>query len=355
MELFNSYQGRGRYYCDITPVTDYLDPIARIRCFKCNCVVGVSYDCTDLVISNGLINCNDEALWNCNLCGNDLPFWIPFTDGDTFDFQFQQPAYSTTCLHTFFPENLIDGGDPSSVSYEIRLCCNGQALEMTTQMNNAIIEQAYIGEYITNEIDGSIEEHPIQMVRFNLEAIKDYLVLNNLEPCFYFVFRFPKEEGACLPENDVSTYYSEPFKFYPCDKFPYIYNIESTYTYLDCFGSYYGNNFSEGLGAPFVYSNRVRVPGSFEQQSFNITKEQIQTTLKTTATQVCENWLLRTTHLPKPFAKFVVGILAGRDVLIDGVEYQIQGELSRNNETGNQFYLEIPAQNCDCNKSLSCT
>jgi hypothetical protein len=353
MELFDNYQDSKGYFCDITPETNYLDPIARLICGEWGIGIG-TFGCPDLYLYNGLWSCNDQLLWNCSLCGNDQPFWIPFTDGDTFDFQFQQLYTDITCDHAFYPENLITGGQTSAVSYEIHLCCDDTIFEVTEAMHQSIVQQQYVGSYITNDLSNTTIYNPIQMVRINLEAIKDYLMLADIEPCFYILFRFPKDND-CLPSGSTLDIYTEPFKYRKCDVFPYIYNIESKYTYKDCYGSYYGNLFSEGIGIPFVYSNRVRVPGSFEQQSFSISKEKIETSLKTTSSQICENWLLRTTHLPKGFAKFVVAILGGKDVLIDGTEYQVEGELARNNETGNQFYLEIPAQNCDCNKSLSCT
>lgn len=353
MELFTDYQfPNGTHYCDITPQTDYANPIARLICFG-GVGIGGTIGCPEVATNYGFWSCNDQLLWNCNLCGNDQPFWIPFTDGDTFDFQFQQYFYSTNCLHTFYPENLITGGNTAAVSYEIHACCDDSIIELNNAQNASIIQQAYIGEYITNNYDGTVEYNPIQMARFDLEAIKNILLGLDLDPCFYIVFRFPKTFD-CMPEGEFITIYSEPFKFENCDNFPYIYNIESKYSSTDCFGTYYGFNYTWGLGTPFIYSNRVRVPGAFEQLGFNITKEKIETSLKTTSTQVCENWILKTTHLPRAFAKFVTNVLAGRDVLIDGEEYQVEGELSRNNDTGNQFYLEIPAQNCNCNKSLSC-
>jgi hypothetical protein len=353
MELFNNYQDSKGYFCDDTNEVDYPDPIARLICGQWGFGFG-TFGCPDLYLNNGLWSCNDQLLWNCDLCGNDLPFWIPFTDGDTFDFQFQQQTYSIACDHAFYPENLLTGGTTAAVSYEIRLCCDDEVFELTEVMHNNIVEEEYVGTFITNNLNGTTNEAPIQMVRINLEAIKDYLLQALKEPCFYIVFKIPKN-NTCLPFGNVLEIITEPFKYRKCDVFPYIYNIESTYTYLDCYGSYYGDNFSLGLGTPFVYSNRIRVPGAFEQLSFNISKEKIETSLKTTSTQVCENWILKSTHLPKGFAKFVINVLAGKDVLIDGVEYQVEGEMARNNETGNQFYLEIPAQNCDCNKSLSCT
>jgi hypothetical protein len=356
MELFNNYFGNNTQYCDITDEADYPDPIARVFCWQFGSGIG-SYGCPDLLLQNGMISCNDFDLWNCNLCGNDLPFWIPFTDGDTYDFQFQQLSIGTECDYAFRDEDLISGNETAAVSFQIHLCCDDTVFPLTEEMQANVIEQAYVGTFNSNNVIGSTLITPIQMMRVNLQAIREYLLLADLDPCFYFTFKFPNGNNSCFPNADDGAleFYTEPFKYENCEKFPYIYNIESTYTKTDCFGNYYGENFNEGIGTPFLYSNRIRVPGSFEQQSFTITKEKINTTLKTTASQVCENWILRTTHLPQKFAKFVSNIFAGKDVLIDGVEYQIEGELARNNETGSQFYLEVNATNCNCNKSLSCT
>lgn len=352
MELFNNYYSAYGYFCDITPETEYPDPIARILCYGAGIGIG-TYQCPDINLQSPFWSCNEQLLWNCSLCGNDQPFWIPFTDGDTFDFQFQQLFYSINCDHAFYPDDLVSGGNTAAVSYEIFACCNDEPIAVTEQMHNNIFEDQYVGTFSKNDYAGNTQSYPIQIARVNLSTIASYLMNLDLDPCFYIVWKFPKSSD-CLPQGDTIKIYTEPFKYRKCDVFPYIYNIESTYTYLDCYGNYYGNNFSIGLGTPFVYSNRVRIPGAFEQLGFNITKEKIETSLKTTSTQVCENWILKTSHLPRGFAKFVTNVLAGRDVLIDGEEYQIEGELSRNNDTGNQFYLEIPAQNCNCNKSLSC-
>ena len=367
MELFDNYltglnSASNKYYCDITEETDYPDPIARVYCFGLGVGFG-TYGCPDLIISNGIISCNEQQSWNCNLCGNDMPFWIPFTDGDTFDFQFQQLFTSVQCEHAFYPANLISAGDEAAISFEIRLCCDDTVFELTKPMLDSIIEQSYVGGFL-EQAPGDAYVTPIQMIRFNLQAIREFMVLADIDPCFYFVFDFPLVEGLCFPDayGDKTTFYSEPFKYDTCPKFPYIYTIESKYSFKDCYDNYYGDSFVglnvEGtyfsIGTPFVYSNAVHVPGSFEHDAFTITKEIINSSLKATASQICENWILKTTHLPSGFAKLVMSVLGGKEVLVDGVEYQVQGEFSRNNETGNQFYLEIPMQNCNCNKSLSC-
>jgi hypothetical protein len=367
MELFDNYLSgtspiNNKYYCDITEETDYPDPVARVYCFGFGVGYG-TYGCPDLVIQNNLISCNEQQSWNCNLCGNDLPFWIPFKDGDTFDFQFQQLFTSVLCDHPFYPENLIDGGNTAAVSFQIKLCCDDTVFELTEEMVASIIQESYVGGFLDNSI-GSSYIVPIQMMRINLQAIKEYMILADIEPCFYFVFDFPTIEGVCFPNAfaDKTTFYSEPFKYDKCESFPYVYRVESTYSLKDCYNNYYGSNFIGldvdgtylSIGNAFVYSNAISVPGSFEHDGFVINKEVINSSLKATSSQVCENWSLKTSHLPSGFARFLVSVLGGKDVLVDGVEYQVQGEITRNNETGNQFYLDVKMQNCNCNKSLSC-
>jgi hypothetical protein len=39
---------------------------------------------------------------------------------------------------------------------------------------------------------------------------------------------------------------------------------------------------------------------------------------------------------------------------VNGTEYQVQGDINKNNENGSQWYLEVNFEKIDCNKSLSC-
>lgn len=355
MFLFNSYSIANVAYCDITNECSYPDPISRIRCIEVENICGDL--CSKLIVENGLLLCDCADQWNCNLCGTDLPFWIPFEAGDTFDFQFQQPNEITqvSCENAFLPEALLSTEDASFATFGIYSCCDDQALEITKEMIDAIVVQSYIGSFNSYDYAGNLSVKPIQMIRFRLDAIAAFLEAQGLDQCFYFKFTFTGSR-LCLPFSETqSTFCSEPFKMIPCSDGKKSHLIESTYSFLDCFGQYYGNDFNLAQGIPFTFSNAIRVHGSFEQTAFQITKEQIDSTLKTTASQLCETWLLRTKHLPQRFAKYLATVLAGKDVTINGVEYQVEGELNRNNETGSQFYFDVNAQRCDCNKSLSCT
>jgi hypothetical protein len=70
--------------------------------------------------------------------------------------------------------------------------------------------------------------------------------------------------------------------------------------------------------------------------------------------QKSEVWQLRTHHLPESFVRNLVSILSGKNVYVNGTEYQVQGDINKNNENGSQWYLEVNFEKIDCNKSLSC-
>jgi hypothetical protein len=220
-------------------------------------------------------------------------------------------------------------------------------------MLEAIAPEQYVGSYNTTDYSGNTSTSPIQAIRFNLHAIRLFLEAEGMETCFYFNFTFTTTR-ECLGVTESSvTFCSEPFKAIDCTKNT-TQVLESIYPKDDCFDFYYGTVFNSGIGTPFQYSNKIRVPGYFEQSNFSITKEIIGTSLKTTMSQYSEVWQLKTTHLPQSFVKYLVNLFSGRNVFVNGVEYQVQGDIARNNETGLQWYLEVNFESIDCNKSLTC-
>jgi hypothetical protein len=354
MQLFNSYSAKKAIFCDATEFCFYDDPNSRIYCHDINSVCGF---CGNLIVTNGLVLCDASDSWNCNLCGNDLPFWIPYQQGDTIDFQFHQPYNMSeiNCDHGWYPENLLSpANDTALASFEILTCCDDEPLTITEEMFDVIAPFKYIGEHITYDYSGNQTITPIQMIRFNLNAIRLYLEQEGLENCFYFKFNFTAN-NSCLPSsNKIQFFYSEPFKFVDCSEKNASQVIESEYPKDDCFKMYYGTDFTVGYGTPFQYSNRIRVPGYFEQTNFSVTKEIINTSLKTIMSQKSEVWQLRTHHLPESFVRNLVSILSGKNVYVNGTEYQVQGDINKNNENGSQWYLEVNFEKIDCNKSLSC-
>lgn len=355
MELFDSYNlPNGVIFCDQTTACEYPDPNSRLLCTEVRNACGKS--CSPLIADNGLVLCNCGDSWNCNLCLNDVPFWIPFEPGDTFDFQFQQPdeVVGVECENGWLPTDLLVPGTTAFATFEIRSCCNDEALEITEEMFGIIAPNHYVGQYTSTDYSGNQRTNPIQMIRFNLAAIQTYMVGAGLDPCFYFLFTFTATRQCLGVTETTSEFCSEPFKMVPCSNGEKTQLVESVFPRLDCFSFYYGTNFTSGNGTPFQYSNKIRVPGSFERTNFTITKETIGATLKTTAAQYCETWLLRTSNLPETFVKYLVNQLSGRNVFVNGIEYQTQGEIAKNNDTGSQWFLEITFERCECDQSLSC-
>lgn len=352
MTLFESYMNGSVVWCDQTEIETFPEPSSRIRCTQINNQCGI--DCSDLIIENGLVLCNLDQSWNCNLCGNDIPFWIPFELGDTIDFQFQQIDYFGTpfCEHGWLPTDLLSPTNTAFASFEIRSCCDSAPLGVNEFIFNEIVAEHYVGSYNIIDYSGNTITNSIQQIRFNLSKISEYMVLQNLDPCFYIVFNFIGTY-ECLPNTDtINTFYSEPFKALACRDKTHL--VESTYPSLDCFDFYYGSNFNTGRGVPFQYSNKIRIPSWFENTNFTITKESIGATLKTTASQYCETWAMRTAQLPYKFIKYLVNLFSGKNVYVDGIEYQIQGDISKNNDIGSQWLLEASFERCECSKSLSC-
>lgn len=358
MILFNSYQTDREIYCDNTTEEVFPEPNSRVLCHELD---NFCYDCNSAPINNGFLLCSPQDSWNCNLCGNDRPFWIPFIEGDFFDFQFQQPnRLPVSCENGWLPTDLLSPTEQSFASFEIRTCCENIKLEITEEMFEVIAHDQFVGKYTVTDYSGNDNTYDIQQIRFNLGAIATYLQAEGLETCFYFVFNFPAD-NVCQPEAEgLTTFYSEPFKFVSCDDESKTVYIESIYPQFDCFKYYYGANFefAAGNGNLFNYRNRIRIPGYFERTNFNITKEIINSKLVTTASQYCDNWEIRTFNLPEKFVKYLVNLLTGKNIYINGFspdyEYQFQGEIQKNNDIGSQWYLQLKFERCECNKSLSC-
>jgi hypothetical protein len=358
--LFDSYQLGAVVFCDISDETiDCLPPNSRLLCDVLTVNCGTVSNCSRLIVGDGLVLCDCGDSVNCNLCGNDTPFWNPVEFGDTFTFQFQQPNFTTFNNDGWTSFTMLD--ILSGMAYfEIRTCCDDQLVEFDPSLFDTFVLNQFVGRFETFAYNGTEIRNEIQQIEFDLSAIAAYLITNNIEPCFYFKFGFStntQSVNSLYKDNPelIDFFCSEPFKYEPCPIPKRSVLIESIYSSTDCFGMYYGNNwtFTWG-GTPFVYSNQLRVPAYFENDSFQISKSIIESSRKTTGTQVCESWTMKTFPLPNPFAKKLVMIIAGADVYIDGREYNFQGEITKNNETGSRWWSDIKFEHCDCSKNLTC-
>ena len=296
-------------------------------------------DCPGLVINNGLLLCDCSDSWNCHLCSTDLPYWNTVNANDILYFQFQQP-------------DPINGNDPlvpgtinwtmsPNLNFKIFECCS----DLELSVDNEVIQDAVVGLFSETDYKGNVTYNNLQQISFNVEQIISQGFGNFDEAhCFYFTFQlFDKE------------FCSEPFKLNYCNKQSVL--LEGYYppSVRDCFDYYYGESFEWNVGQAFTYRNLYRVRGSFELQSIEIEKEVVTRHLQAVSSSTCEVNLLRTIGLPERVTKLIGGILASKEIYIDGLIYQVEGNIDKNNDTGSQFYLETQFKRCDCFPDFSCT
>lgn len=355
MGYFNNYQINSTSYCDQSPSCGDIDDIfSRIICKQIEILDCGNGDGCDLaVVNNGLTLCSCDTSFNCNLCGNDLPYWSPVIQDDKLVFQFQQ-------IDNF------NGQSPSgSFNYAwgpiggfcdgwIKDCCSNNYI--MNGLNKVSVTkyatQSLVGIYPVTDYAGNVTWKNIQQIEIDLHDLYSDLFAQfpNGNGCFVFEWWF----GLPNPSTKYS-FCSEPFKFDPCPDKSETLLLEGVYTNTDCFGFYYGTDFVVGnKSTPFQYYNTYRIPGFIEQTSFEISKEFVGPKLTTISSEVIEKWTLKTKRIPRQIAKLLTNILASKNLYVDGREYICDGEIPRNNEVGNQWFVEAQLRKLNCSKTLAC-
>lgn len=362
------------FFCDQSPNCLIPNAESRIICDEIELIECNAGDCPVLTTNNGLILCAETDSWNCNLCGNDLQYNSPVVPGDDLYFQFQQQDIWNGNSPTLPWGNNVGWDEFGLVQGYIRDCCTGAYLQNTTLSRNAFVtdysNNYFVGIFETSNYSGSSLSYPnIQQIKIETSQLAVDVLQQFGHNCFYFEFVFNPIELAY-----TYNLYSEPFEFVTCKN---TILIEGDYNIKDCFNLYYGdpgcitinqpieigpitiNNYVKdcqyfyGTGL-FPYRQYYRVYGSFEQTSFEINKELVGTRLKSTSIDFVENWLLRTDRLPYRAAKLVATMLASQNVYINNTEYVVDGEIPKNNEVGNQWFIEANVRKVNCSKNYSC-
>lgn len=360
MPYFLPYQDGSNIFCENTPNCEADSCVDRIVCTEFEIIqCGVPGDpnnpCGLAVVNNGMILCDCEQTWNCSSCGNDLPFHNLIQPGDPLMFQFQQI-------------DLLNGNDPNVpptygwgqfgfVDAYIKDCCSGDFLLDNLGSPISLTQYSsenFVGMFASFDYKGDVTWKNIQQIKVDdLLGLQSDLLAQfpGGGGCFYLSFDFYV--------TDLSLRYSlcsEPYKFDPCPEKEDTILLEGTFGNHDCFGYYYGDRTNEVVvtGNYFQFRNTYRVKGSFEMQSFEIAKEFVGTTLKTTSSTMTEKWLMRTWHIPQRVAKLIANICNGSRVFVNSYEVVTDGEISKNNETGDQWWIDVAMRRVDCSKTYSC-
>jgi hypothetical protein len=303
-------------------------------------------DCPTAVINNGLIRCTEDTGWNCELCANDLPFNLPVYQDDTLYFQFQQ----IDNLNTTMPPT--QGWDTGGCNVYLKDCCTGEYLETGGNPQSLVFycTEFFVGRYL--EVIGGIGGYKdFQGIKIPLSLIyTDFKLQFPDSNCFYLEFVFDLS-------GTTEYLYTEPYEFINNCKDTIV--IKSDYTTTDCDGYWYGKYATKFgvdnlFGAFFYYSNEIRIPAYLEKKGFQITKQFVGNYARTTNSQMTENWKLLTNRIPVQVATYIAKVLTGKTIYIGNGQFNAEGNISRNNEVGSQWFLEADITRINCSKSFSC-
>lgn len=353
---FSNYADGSLIWCDTTAgECSVFDEKSRIVCKEIEIIACGSNDpsnpCSLAVVNNGTILCDCGDSINCDRCGNDLPFYNIVNEGDDLFFQFQQ----IDTLNGQDPNGSFSfgWGDFGFINGFVKDCCTGDFVLDSLGNPKSIIAYSgvdrFVGVFPTYDYLGVPTWKNIQTIRIDTALLYADLIA-----------QFPGGNGCfildfCFNYSNPSSRYclcSEPFKFNPCPEKKSTVLLEGEYTGFDCFRYYYG---TEAVGnGNFSFQNQYRVEGSNEQQNFEIAKEFVGSMMKATTSETIENWLLRTNRVPNRVARLIANILSAPEVYADGYSFIADGEISKNNEIGSQWFIEAKLKRISCNKTFSC-
>jgi len=357
MPYFNNYAENSNIWCDISQNCELETPKSRIVCGEINILQCGGTDdpnnpCSLAVVNNGMILCDCEDSWNCSPCLSDLPYQNPVIPGDDLYFQFQQiDNLNGQDPNGSFP---YGWGDFGFVNGFIKDCCSGDFLTDSFGVPISVINyssQYFVGVFPVTDYKGDTTWQNIQQI-----VIDDLLSLQNdlLNQfpdgggCFYFDW--------CFNYDDIATRYclcSEPYKFVKCDDTTIL--LEGVFPRMDCQRYWYGDGAAMvGNGTPITYRNQYRVKGSLELQSYELAKEFVGTLQKTTTSEMNENWLFRTAHVPVRVARMIANIFAAQEVFANGFSYVVEGEIPKNNDLGTHWFIDAKLKRINCSKTYSC-
>ena len=280
------------------PIT-YTPEISRTYSFRQP--VPIRYSCP-ILPGNLMQNFNDA--WNCNLCGSDLPFYIPYVQGDIIPFQTQ-----VTDLYNQPNDVLVAGFQTStSTSHYVTVtlydCCG----EIVTSFIDEFSDSYYVGQSLAT---GSIQTFFVNTGLFpvGLDCFRigiDYYKINQitLEPELdrRLFSEYYKEVEGCGNLNDTSLIYS-------------------TYANYDCNGNFYGTltNYLGSNNTPFY--NSLRIFGTVE--FFGDTEAIVENDRNVVISKdITENYGIISGAVPPFYIKLLQQAVRGNYVTVDGVQYQ---------------------------------
>lgn len=280
--------------------------------------------------------------WNCNLCGGDAPYNIPFKRGDRLYFQTSLPDRKNPSVST-----LIAGwGQSTSVGLTFTYIraemydCEGTTL-------------------LFGDVDLFASDF---WVGFNSQigSIQNFVIDTNTLPIGLNSFRI--KIITYKADNTIDRIqWSEPYQVPTCDK-PSIL-IKSTYKNLDCANHFHGtpDPFLAASSPPPVgytptpYTASFRLVGEIAFVSSSV--ESTQNENNRILSQIIRDTYEMQAYEPiPPYAVELLKIaLYGDNLTIDNVDYVNAGELQKNNDGTRSFFVNTTVEKICKNPNKICT
>jgi hypothetical protein len=247
---------------------------------------------------------NETDAWNCNLCGSDLPFYIPYVQGDVIPFQTQ-----VTDLYNQ-PNSVLVAGFQTSTStshyvvVSLYDCCGNLVSEFIDDFSDSY----HVGQ--------SLATGSIQTWFVNTGLFPDDL------DCFRLYIDYYKINQITLEPELDKTLYSEYYKKVEgCGNLNDTSLIYSTYANYDCNGNFYGTltNYLGSNNTPFYNSLRIFGTVEFFGDTEAITENDRNVVI---SKDITENYGIISGAVPPFYIKLLQQAVRGNYVTVDEVQYQ---------------------------------
>lgn len=280
------------------PIT-YVPEISRTYSFRQP--VPIRYACP---ILPGNFMQNETDAWNCNLCGSDIPFYIPYVQGDLIPFQTQYTDQYNQPNSVLVAGFLTSESTSHYVVVSLYDCCGN----LITDLIDEFSDSYHVGQSLAT---GSIQTW----------FVNTGLFPNDLD-CFRLKIEFYKINQQTLEPELDKTLWTEYYKqVEDCGNLIDTSLIYSTYANYDCNGNYYGTltNYLGVNNTPFY--NSLRIFGNVE--FFGDTESVIENDRNVVISKdITENYGIISAAVPPFYIKLLQQAVRGNYVTVDGVQYQ---------------------------------
>jgi len=247
---------------------------------------------------------NDTDAWNCNLCGSDLPFYIPYVEGDIIPFQTQVTDNYNQ------PNSVLIAG-----------------FQTSTSTSHYVVVSLYdcCGNLVSDFIDDFSDSYHVGQ-SLSTGSIQTWFVNTGLFPadldCFRLYIDYYKINQISLePELDKRLYTEYYKKIEGCGNLNDTALIYSTYANYDCNGNFYGTltNYLGSNNTPFYNSLRIFGTVEFFGDTEAITENDRNVVI---SKDITENYGIISGAVPPFYIKLLQQAVRGNYVTVDAVHYQ---------------------------------